>query len=471
MKKIIVFVLVALLCCSALAVFASADTDFNTGSAVYTVKKASTVEFKNNGEEPSSDKSSPAHSATPYCRPGNTGTLDVLVDGDSLADNTQHSTKGVVLVCDDYTKPQYELINGNAHESIEDAATYTFTIGYDSKVTFDALFLGLFHQIGACVSTPGGNEVFVEYSESGATWSMVGSDGMFYYRTSLKDYTDSNEPGKVDEIIVPLGQTVTAQYIRLTFSFMNYAELNPDENAYWHWYCDVLEWTGFTELAVADFQSGTQPPVLSKTDAFATDISLSGEWISDNGEEVTVLKFLDGGKAQITQYDSADYAEDAYNAEPFNDETVDYSVNINNVTFFMGAGEVTVTAFYDGDILVLNDGQDNNFEHYTAPEPKEESGEDSETESEEVNPSEDVSEETPSEAESKEEESKPEESKAEEESKTAEASGDGDKNTEESKSEEKSGGLGTGAIIGIIAAAVVVVGGAAALIIKKKKSA
>ena len=323
MKKIIAFALVAALCCSALALFASADTDFDTGSAVYTVKKASTVEFRNNGENPSTDKNAPAHSATAYCRPGNSGTLDVLVDGNSLADNTQHSTKGVVLICDDYTKPQYELINGNAHEKIEDAATYTFAIGYDSKVSFDALFLGLFHQIGACVSTPGGNEVFVEYSESGATWSALGADGMFYYRTSLQDYTDSNEPGKVDEIIIPLGQTVNAQYVRLTFSFMDYAELNPASDAYWYWYCDVLEWTGFTEIAVADFQSGTQPAVMTKAEAHATDIVLSGEWITDDGENVIVLKFLDGNKAQMIIYDSEEYAEDAYNAIPEADDTAE----------------------------------------------------------------------------------------------------------------------------------------------------
>ena len=468
MKKIIAFALVAALCCSALALFASADTDFDTGSAVYTVKKASTVEFRNNGEEPSTDKNAPAHSATAYCRPGNSGTLDVLVDGDSLADNTQHSTKGVVLICDDYTKPQYELVNGNAHEQIGDAATYTFTIGYDSKVSFDAIFLGLFHQIGACVSTPGGNEVYVEYSESGATWNTLGADGMFYYRTSLKDFTDSNEPGKVDEIIIPLGQTVNAQYVRLTFSFMDYAQLNPDSNAYWFWYCDVLEWTGFTEIAVADFQSGNQPAVMSKDEALATDIVLSGEWINDDGSYVFVLKFQDGNKAQILVYSSEEYAEDAYNAVPATDETVDYVVNLNTVTFKMPDGDTTCTAFYDGEMLVINDGTEKDFEHYTAPEPTESS--------EESDPEENSAEESKPEESKPAEESKPEESKPAEESKPEESkpeeskpAEEASKPAEESKPEEKKGGLGTGAIIGIIAGAVVIVGAAAGIIISKKK--
>lgn len=469
MKKITAIVIAALLCCSALALFASADTDFDTGSAVYTVKKASTVEFRNNGEEPSTDKNAPAHSATAYCRPGNSGTLDVLVDGDSLADNTQHSTKGVVLICDDYTKPQYELVNGNAHEQIGDAATYTFTIGYDSKVSFDAIFLGLFHQIGACVSTPGGNEVYVEYSESGATWNTLGADGMFYYRTSLKDYTDSNEPGKVDEIIIPLGQTVNAQYVRLTFSFMDYAQLNPDSNAYWYWYCDVLEWTGFTEIAVADFQSGNQPAVMSKDEALATDIDLSGEWINDDGSYVVVLKFQDGNKAQVIVYSSEEYAEDAYNAVPATDETVDYVVNLNTVTFKMPDGDTACTAFYDGEMLVINDGRtEKDFEHYTAPEPKENS--------EESDPEENSAEGSRPEESKPAEESKPEESKPAEESKPEESkpeeskpAEEASKPAEESKPEEKKGGLGTGAIIGIIAGAVVIVGAAAGIIISKKK--
>ena len=468
MKKITAIVIAALLCCSALALFASADTDFDTGSAVYTVKKASTVEFRNNGEEPSTDKNAPAHSATAYCRPGNSGTLDVLVDGDSLADNTQHSTKGVVLICDDYTKPQYELVNGNAHEQIEDAATYTFTIGYDSKVSFDAIFLGLFHQIGACVSTPGGNEVYVEYSESGATWNTLGADGMFYYRTSLKDYTDSNEPGKVDEIIIPLGQTVNAQYVRLTFSFMDYAQINPDSKAYWFWYCDVLEWTGFTEIAVADFQSGNQPAVMSKDEALATDIVLSGEWINDDGSHVVVLKFRDGNKAQVLVYSSEEYAEDAYNAVPATDETVDYVVNLNTVTFKMPDGDTTCTAFYDGEMLVINDGTEKDFEHYTAPEPTENS--------EESDPEENSAEKSQPEESKPSEESKPEESKPAEESKPEESkpeeskpAEEASKPAEESKPEEKKGGLGTGAIIGIIAGAVVIVGAAAGIIISKKK--
>ena len=75
-----------------------------------------------------------------------------------------------------------------------------------------------------------------------------------------------------------------------------------------------------------------------------------------------------------------------------------------------------------------------------------------------------VSSEAPSEVES-EAESK-EESK--EESKPAEESAPAAESKEESK-DESSGGLGTGAIIGIVVAAVAVVGGAAAVILKKKK--
>ncbi len=64
----------------------------------------------------------------------------------------------------------------------------------------------------------------------------------------------------------------------------------------------------------------------------------------------------------------------------------------------------------------------------------------------------------------------PVESKEEskEESKPAESAAES--KAEESKPEEKKGGLGTGAIIGIVVAAVAVIGGAAAFIIKKKKA-
>ncbi|MBP5155557.1 MAG: hypothetical protein J6252_03140 [Clostridia bacterium] len=469
MKKIIAIVIAALLCCSALAMFASADTDFDTGSAVYTVKKASSVEFTNNGEEPSTDKNAPSHSASIVYRGGD-NSLNVLCDGDTKPNATGFSTAGIVTIKDDYTKWGYELSMSNVRENFEDAATYTFTLDYGDKVTFDALFIALYHEMGACISTPGGNEVFVEYSESGATWNTLGSDGMFYYRTSLKDYTSATEPGKVDEIIVPLGQTVNAQYVRLTFSFMDYAQLSPDRSGYWDYYCTVLEWTAFTELGVADFQSGSQPAVMSKQDALATDIVLSGEWIADDGNSVIVLKFQDGNKAQVLIYSSEDYAEDAYNAVPETDETVDYVVNLNTVTFKMPDGDTTCTAFYDGEMLVINDGTEKDFEHYTAPEPPESSdepvsdedpGDDSDTE-EIVDPSEDVTEP---------EDSKPAEESVPEESNQGEASGadEASKPAEESKTEEEKGGLGTGAIIGIIAGAVVVVGAAAGIIISKKK--
>lgn len=270
MKKFLAAVLVLAMLVSAFAVVAAADYEYDNGSTQYNIITAKSVEFTNNGEAVTTDRKNPAHSAE--TRPQGNGTIDVLVDGDPLASATAFSTKGIVLIMNGYTKPAYENINANAQEKYADAATYTFTIDFGEKVKFDTAYFALYHQMGACVSTPGNNEVYIEYSVSGSDiWNKVGKTGTFYYTTSLADYNDSADPGAVDQITVPLGTTIEATKVRYTFSFLDYALVNANREdpnkGYWYWYCDVLEWTGFTELAVALRTGGDKPKAVTKDQA------------------------------------------------------------------------------------------------------------------------------------------------------------------------------------------------------------
>ena len=110
-----------------------------------------------------------------------------------------------------------------------------------------------------CVCAPGEHKVIVETSEDGNLWIPVGEDGSFYFRDNQPLYSDVKDPYS-EEIVVPLGEEVTAQYVRLSFKFK---ELEAADD-YWGYYTNVYEWCGYTELGVALYADGEEPVPMAK---------------------------------------------------------------------------------------------------------------------------------------------------------------------------------------------------------------
>ncbi len=455
MKRIFAVIITAMMLLSAFALGASASYSFEDGETVYEIVTANGVTFSYEGTT----------SATAF--PRGKSTLSCLVDGDAAKGVTAHNQDGIVLVCNDYIKPKYEENVKNSvspamtDQAIEDIPNYSFVLEYEETVTFDAIYLSLMHETNACVATPGDNCVTVEYSKNGSDWTPVGTDGIHYYLgCELADYAmnDQSHNTVVEERMVPLTKKVSGKYVRLTFNFMTVPEDND-----WRYYTNVYEWVGFTELAVASYESGDKPKPITKEDATVENVKIEGEWIATFEGAVAIYKFADG------VYSSNIYLETDYTADPFAAEALlsdsgKYIVFGSKVTLDSDAEDVDDVVFEavleDGK-LSLDDGIDAVvFEAYVAPEkPDDSSNVESEAESEAASEAES---EAVSEAESKE----PTESSkkpADESSKSASSSAslDSDKKDEE--------GSSLGLIIGIIAAVVVVVAVVVVIVLKKKK--
>ena len=437
MKKLLAFVLSAILLASALCVFAGAEESFNDGKSVYTLKSAELINFENNSV------------STASAHPRGNSRLDCLIDGDAAKSVTAHNQDGIVLVCNDYIKPKYEenmtdssLSSFMADQATEDIPTYSFVLEYSEEVTFDAVYFALFHETNACVAIPGNNAVKVEYSSNGKDWKNVGSN--HYFRTVvLEEYNlnDTEHNCEVVERVVPLSKEITAKCVRLTF---NFAEI-PEDNQ-WRYYSNVYEWVGFTEIAVAKYESGAEPKVLTATEAAVPNADIEGEWIAEYDNMTIVYKFASG------VYESLIYSKAEYDVDPTTDPAAtdkgSYYVDGNVVTLVSedeDIGTIILKAsFGDNGELYLDDGNDKlTFVTYVAPEigDKDEESEAESSEAEEVTST---------------EESEESEAKTENSSSYA------------PKAEDEKG-LSTGALVGIIAGALVVVGAVVFIVIKKKK--
>lgn len=451
MKKTIAYIISVLMIVSALCVSASAKT-FTDNETNYKISYADGVTFSYEGST----------SVTAFPR-GNS-TLECLVDGDAANGVTAHNQDGIVLVCNDFIKPEYERNNAMADQPSELVPNFSFVIEYNDAVEFDSIYLGLMHEINACVSTPAGNSVLVEYSKNGDIWNVCGSDGTFYYRAcDLPDYImdDGSHNTAVEERMVYLGKKYSAKYIRLTFSFMP-----VPEGSHWLYYTNVFEWSGFTELAVASYDSGEKPKVLKKEEANVTDVEIDGEWIGTSKGSVYVYKFKDG-KFEYYEYVEEEYNEDAYSAIAVDELKGEFNVYGNEVTlsYREEGGEelmsidLVITA-EDGAITINNGREEFTCEPYTAPEPPVES--------------------TPEESDpavSAPVESEPAESEPDESSEEASESVESETESVEATSSRvttpdtvgEDSGIETWVIIVIIAAVVVIGTVAAIIVIKKKK--
>ena len=435
MKKIFALLL-AVCMLAALSLTAAADFTYEGLFTDYDVLTPSEIAFSYDGET----------SATAYPRGG--GTLECLIDGEHLAAPTTHTDKGIVLVCNDFIKPEYERKNGQAIQASEAIPTFSFTLTYEEEVTFDAVYLSLFYMAFDCVCAPGEHKVVVETSEDGSLWVPVGEDGSFYFRDNQPIYSDEKDPYS-EEIVVPLGEEVTSQYVRLSFKFK---ELEAADD-YWGYYTNVYEWCGYTELGVALYAGGDEPAPMTKEEAEAPDLVLEGLWYAEVQEGfVNVMDFTTPGTVKVTVYEASDFEENGILATQTGTTEYTYVAETDYIVADMdGEKRVLFVTFAEGSIELDDGNEAILLEEYVPVVP-----EVSEEESSEDVPSE------PEESSEEPEESSEETSAETPATSTAESSAD----TSAAPAED---GDSTLLIVIIAVVAVVVIGVVAFIVIKRKK--
>lgn len=361
MKKTLCAVLASVLLFAVMCIGVAADFDYATPWTEYTVLTASEISFDYRGD------------TTATAKPQGGGTLEHLIDGEIVAEPTHFDNQGIVLVCNDFIKPDYEVDMATAEQPLDAIPEFYFTLKYDEEVTFDTVYLSLFYQMKDCVAAPGENRVIVETSEDGDVWLPVGDDGMFYYRNNQPEYTGAADPYQ-EEIVVPLGEEITSQYVRLTFTF----KIRPESDTYWAYYTNVYEWAGFTELAVAQYTGGDEQEVMDQEYASAPALDLVDTvWIAE-GEEgmIDILSFyqLEGQNTMcMSTYDAAAFEESGLEAEALLALEMPYTPSVDHivaelmeeyVVFYLSV-EDDGTLYYSDD-----EGTEMYLDPYTPEEPE-----------------------------------------------------------------------------------------------------
>lgn len=438
MKKLFALLLAAMMLAT-LSVTALADFTYEGLFTDYDVLTPDGVSFSYAGET----------SATAFPRGG--GTLECLIDGEHLASPTTHTDKGIVLVCNDFIKPDYEVDMAMAYQNPEAIPTFSFTLTYEEEVTFDSVYLSLFYMAFDCVCAPGEHKVVVETSEDGSLWIPVGEDGSFYFRDNQPIYSGEKDPIS-EEIVVPLGEEVTSQYVRLSFKFKELDEADP----YWDYYTNVYEWCGFTELGVAQYAGGDEVPPMTKEEAAAPDVVLEGLWTLEVEEGViTLVDCTTPGTLKMMTFDAEDFEANGILGTALTTVEYPYEADVEYIVLDQDGEKQVVFVTLGEGTLELDDGEEPLvFEAYVPEEPE-------------------VSEEESSEPEesSEDESSEPEESSEEiEESKeeSAEAPATSTPATS-SEAPAEDGGDSTMLIVIIAVAAVVIIGVVVVILIKRKK--
>ena len=455
MKKLFALLLTASLLVSALALSVSADFTYEGAFTDYDVYTASKISFSHDGDT----------SATAFPR-GAGGTLECLIDGTFIAEPGNHDDKGLVLVCNDFIKPEYERKNGQAIQDTSAIPEFSFTLEYDGEVTFDSIYLGMFYQAFDCVCAPGEHRVIVETSDDGSLWLPVGEDGSFYFRDNQPLYTGAKDPC-AEEIVVYLGEEVDAKYVRLTFTFK---QLDAGDD-YWDYYTNVYEWCGFSELAVACYADGDEPEVMTKEYAEAPAVALEGVWYASEGEVTTVVDFGTPGIMKLLGFVTEDFEANGLNAEVMAELEFAYTAGPDYILVDMDGVICKMLVELGEDTLCLDDGETPlDLELYVAEgdETDPDVSEDPDTSApEESEPEESVPETDESVESTPEEES---EDASVEESTPATTESEAETDGDTTSGDKDEGGLDTWVIILIAVAAVAVVAVIVVVVLKKKKN-
>lgn len=439
MKKLFALLL-ALTMLAALSVTAMADFTYEGLFTDYDVLTPAEIAFSYVGET----------SATAFPRGG--GTLECLIDGEHLASPTTHTDKGIVLVCNDFIKPEYERKNGQTIQATEAIPTFSFTLTYEEEVTFDSVYLSLFYMAFDCVCAPGEHKVVVETSEDGELWVPVGEDGSFYFRDNQPIYSGVNDPYS-EEIVVPLGEEVTAQYVRLSFKFK---ELDAADD-YWDYYTNVYEWCGFTELGVAQYAGGDNVPPMTQEEAAAPDVVLEGLWTLEAEEGViSVVDFSTSGVMKMMTFEAEDFEANGVLGTALTTVEYPYVAEADYIVADQDGEKLVLFVTFGEGTLELDDGEEPLvFDAYVPEEPEVSEEESSEPEESSEEPEES----------SEDESSEPEES-SEDESVEAPATS---APAASSEAPAEDGGDSTMLIVIIAVVAVVIIGVVVVILIKRKK--
>lgn len=440
MKKTLAILLAAMLTVSALAFAVAADFDVTIEGSNYKVVSPTGIAFSYTGD------------SSVAVVPQGGSTIDDLGDGDLVRGVTAFSDKGIILIKNEYISQ----VGSPAVQDLEAIPDFSLEMNFGEVVEFDTAYFVLYHEIAACISIPADKTVTVEISDDGDVWVPVGEDGTFYFNADVDGFVNGLDDKEIAECAVYLGETVSARYVRYTYTFMP-----VPAGDHWEYHTNVYEWCGFTEVGVAQWTGGEEPVVITKEDAEKEPTKVEGKWVGDDGVEVKVMEFVNAAGVRTltaTVYESEAFAENGYDAEVIDTYTAAYSVLGETLTLIYEDGTVDkMDAVIDeeGDLILGGALDSVTYSPYVDPETSVEESSEEETSSE--TPAESSEEEEESEETSKEE--------SKEESKPAPATSTATSST--APADDSEGGFPIWAIVLIIVAAVAVV--VVIIIVAKKK--
>lgn len=361
MKKALALVVAVLMAALAVTVASAATFESDVSGTVFDVLTTSNITFSYHASE-TTEALAPGEACKLVPRGG--CTIEALGDGDLVADAAGFSTKGIITI-ENSTIP---LLKNQGQTPVvqadEDIPIYSFSMDFGEEVTFDTAYMALYHEIAACIAIPGEKKVIVETSKDGTTYVPVG-EGEYYFNSHVGDYDGEGDQG-VDECPVYLGKKVTSRYVRFTYTF-----LKVMDGGYWHWYTNVHDWAGFTEIGVANYKSGKKPTVFTADDV-ADPTEVKGSWIGDDGEYVTIYDFTDK-TVNIMTFDSAEYQEKGLDAEiKAHDVGLKYSVTGTTLSITYSrkkTEEIQAERDEDGNLILGTGKKAVAYEAYTEPEP------------------------------------------------------------------------------------------------------
>ncbi|MBR5263172.1 MAG: hypothetical protein IKV50_00610, partial [Clostridia bacterium] len=166
-------------------------------------------------------------------------------------------------------------------------------------------------------------------------------------------YSGNKDPYS-EEIVVPLGEEVTSQYVRLSFTFKEFEEADP----YWDYYTNVYEWCGYTELGVALYAGGDEPAPMTKEEAEAPDLVLEGLWYMEETDTTTVFDFTTPGVMKAIGYEAADFAENGMDAVAQATVEFPYVAEAEYIVVDMDGTTVVFYVTFADDSIELDDGNE-----------------------------------------------------------------------------------------------------------------
>lgn len=442
LTKSLAILLAVTLAFAALAMAASADGTATVVAGTYEIISPTAIELTATG------------AGATVAAKGTGGTIMDLADGNVSRDVTTFDSRGVVLIVNDFVANSPDRASGVVKQ--EEIQQFSLEMDFGKSVSFDTAYIAIYYEVAVGIASPADNCVIVETSTDGKVWVPVGQDGTYYYNLKpVEDYEEGKGKPFIAEVAVPLGQKVSSQHVRYTFSF----QVIPEEY-HWTYYTNVYEFCGFTEIGVANFKDGREATAFDAEDV-AEWLDIRDTWLAEGEDTVTVVEIenVNGlGTWKESTYDKATYGEEGAEAT----ETIEANWEIEGDTVIVwdadGYDEYTASLGEDGTLTLDLDGEETSYikaSAYTG-------GAGTDT------PDESSADETPSE-DTKSEETSSATSTATSSAAQSTGSTATSSNAGTSGSTSDEGGLSTGVIVSIVIAVVVVIAVAVSIILGMRK--